>query len=305
MAGYDLDALAVAYERDGLVVVPSLIDHRTIDAVRSDMEDRWSDRSRGSDRIQDLWLRSCAVRDLAADESVTGLLGGLYGRRPIPFQTLNFARGTAQPLHADEIHFDTVPSGWMCGAWVALEDVGGGQGPLRWVPGSHRGPAVDPEPFGSGVEPFDDVAYEDAVRRLVDAQGWPVRELHLNAGDVVVWSAGVLHGGAPVTLPGSTRYSQVTHYVFAGRPAVTPQRSIPSLGHWSVRDPLINVATGRIEAMRDESGRALAARPVGGGLHSLHLKAELSGAGLARAGADRRARLLRAVPRRVRASWFR
>lgn len=295
----------VDYERDGLIVAPALVDRRLVDAVRSEFDAHWDHRSTGSDRVQDLWLRSPAVRALAAHGGIAELLDELYGRRSIPFQTLNFRHGTAQPLHSDQIHFDTVPSGWMCGVWVALEDVGAGQGPLRWVPGSHRGPAIDAEAFGSGAERFDDVAYEAEVRRLVEARGWRTRDEQVDAGDVVVWSSGVLHGGAPVEVAGSTRYSQVTHYVFDGRPAVTPQRSIPSQGRWSVRDPLVNVATGRTEPLRDRLGRPMSAVPAGGRLYRLRVTAELSGVDRRRAGAHRFVRSLRAAPRRLRFPGFR
>ena len=61
------------------------------------------------------------------------------------------------------------------------------------------------------------------------------------------WAADLVHGGAAVDRPGSTRWSQVTHFFGEGCVYVTPQRSRRDLGRYAVRDPLMNVATGRPE----------------------------------------------------------
>ncbi|MEZ5381198.1 MAG: phytanoyl-CoA dioxygenase family protein [Microthrixaceae bacterium] len=253
MSSIDRDSAAdggavcrAAFGRDGLIVVPRLVDSELIEALRADMAAQWSRRAVAGGRVQDLWVRSAAVRRLAGHPGIAGALHELYGRRPIPFQTLSFRTGTEQPLHADTIHFDTVPGGWMCGVWVALEEVGPTQGPLRWVPGSHLVTGPRPEGFGAGAV-FDNPGYEAAVEAQVEAQGWHAEQLLVRAGDAVIWSAEVLHGGATVTDPASTRWSQVTHYVFEGFPAVTPQKSRPAQGHWWLRDPVVNVATLRTE----------------------------------------------------------
>lgn len=288
------------YEQDGLLVVPGLIDPGLVGSVRAEVEALWDRSARGSDRAQDLWLRSNAVRALAAHGGVARLLVELYGRRAIPFQTLNFRHGTAQPLHADAIHFDTVPSGWMCGVWVALENVDVDQGPLRWVAGSHRGRPADVERFGSAGEGFDDATYEADVRRQVDDNGWQTSDLPVQVGDAIVWSAHVLHGGAPVDDPASTRWSQVTHYVFEGFPAVTPQASVPSEGRWALRDPLVNITTGAVEPLVDEHGRRVAALPAGRGLYRLGRESILPPSQRRRARAGHVLRRMRALPRRAR-----
>ena len=59
-----------------------------------------------------------------------------YGREPLPFQTLNFRVGTQQEPHSDAFHFNSDPPGFMCGVWVALEDIDEASGPLVYFPGS-------------------------------------------------------------------------------------------------------------------------------------------------------------------------
>lgn len=256
-----------AFARDGVLVVRGLVGRSLIDRVRSDAR-RVRAGSGAGPKVENAWTRSDPIRDLAAHPAVLAVLEDLYGRRPIPFQTLNFERGSQQRLHADSIHFDSVPSGLMCGVWVALEDVGPDQGPVTYVPGSHRFPPVASMLRYDG-EPFDYDRYEDAVAEQV--AGRPIVQFHAEPGDVLVWAADLLHGGAPVVDAHSTRASQVTHYFFEGSSYVTPMKSAPAAGEFALRDPLIDISTGRrvrptadglpLRVVRLRSGRVRILRP--------------------------------------------
>ena len=202
------------------------------------------------------------MRDLAGHPEVMAILAELYGRRPIPFQTLDFARGTEQELHADAVHFDSVPSGWMCGVWVALEDIGDRQGPLLVVPGSHR---VAPGTFDrifDGSRNFDMQRYERALQR--DLAHLSFEEVPAATGDVVIWHADLAHGGASVIDPAATRWSQVTHYFFDGFTYVTPMLGHPGREEVFLREPLVDISTGRAVRHRlDGSSARLLRRPGG------------------------------------------
>lgn len=93
-------------------------------------------------RVQDAWRFDEDVHAIAANAAVLDLLTKLYGRRAFPFQTLNFPVGTQQALHTDSVHFSSIPERFMCGVWLAMEDVGPDSGPLTYVPGSHRWPVL-------------------------------------------------------------------------------------------------------------------------------------------------------------------
>ena len=82
----------------------------------------------------DAWTVSEAVRELATSPAILGLLEVLYGRRPIPFQTLNFLRGSQQPTHSDAYHFHSYPKHFMCGVWVAFEDTDDDNGAAALLP---------------------------------------------------------------------------------------------------------------------------------------------------------------------------
>ena len=99
-------------------------------------------------RVQDAWETSELVRRVAAEPRILDLLSRLYGRRAFPFQTLNFPVGTQQDAHSDSMHFSSVPERFMCGVWLALEDIDEGNGALEYYPGSHKLPIYTNEHIG-------------------------------------------------------------------------------------------------------------------------------------------------------------
>ena len=67
----------------------------------------------------------------------------VYGRKPVPISTINFLKGTEQPLHSDYIHFGSTPELYLAGAWYALEDVDENNGPLTICPKSNKLSTID------------------------------------------------------------------------------------------------------------------------------------------------------------------
>jgi hypothetical protein len=211
----------------------------------------WRDggwRAQAGLRVQDAWTRHDDVRAIAANPDLLALLGRLFGRRAFPFQTLNFPVGTQQHFHADSVHFSSIPEGFMCGIWVALEDVGPEAGPLVYYPGSHRWPRLDNAQIGLRVtgrgEAVNQGVYETVWRALVDSSGIAPVPFHARQGEAVIWLANLLHGGSRQTDPGRTRWSQVTHYFFDDCCYVTPMLSDMPIGQLFLRD-LVDIATGR------------------------------------------------------------
>jgi hypothetical protein len=185
-------------------------------------------------RLMDAWDEIEEVRALAALPQVLSLLEVLYRRKPIPMQTLNFGRGTGQKPHSDAFHFNTVPPGFMCGVWIALEDIDEDNGPVVYYPGSHKLPYLEHLHLGgsgSRQHGFDRYPlYEGQLEKIVAEVGLERRTLTIPRGHALVWSANLVHGGSPVRDPARTRHSQVTHYYFADCLYYQPQRSDPFLG---------------------------------------------------------------------------
>jgi hypothetical protein len=94
-------------------------------------------------KVQDAWRTHAGVRRIATNPAALAALEALYGRRAIPFQTLNFCRGTEQAFHSDAVHFSSVPERFLCAVWIAFEDIDADNGPLVYYPGSHRLPIYE------------------------------------------------------------------------------------------------------------------------------------------------------------------
>ena len=100
-------------EHGYFVINPEIEDFENIsnDIIQSLSEQQ---RKHGS-RVQDAWRYQANIRKLACHPKLLEWLRILYNREPIPFQTLNFSKGTEQATHSDLIHFSCVPNRFMAG----------------------------------------------------------------------------------------------------------------------------------------------------------------------------------------------
>lgn len=195
-------------------------------------------------RIEEAWMTSEAARAIATAPAILELLGQLYRREPIPFQTLNFDRGTEQAAHSDTLHFHCVPRRFMCGVWVALEDISPDSGPLVVYPGSHKPRELDMFDLGLSAEPEDYRRYEMLLADLIQESGWQAETLTPKRGQAIIWSANLLHGGLPVADGSTTRHSQVTHYYFEDGFYYFPMSSDPYTRSLCMRE-VIDIRTGK------------------------------------------------------------
>lgn len=211
-------------------------------------DDSQSDKTLGERRIQDAWTFDEDVRAIAANETVLDLLSKLYGRRAFPFQTLNFPVGTQQAAHSDSVHFSSLPERFMCGVWLAMEDICPDAGPLFYYPGSHRWPImsnalIGRRGFGADLNSAQD-PYGSAWRALCEAHGAQEDVFLARKGQALIWCANLLHGGRRQHDPRLTRWSQVTHYYFDDCIYYTPAFSDEALGQLQMRD-LVAISDGQ------------------------------------------------------------
>lgn len=186
-------------------------------------------------RLQDAWQTTPAVGRIAAHAQFLAVLETLYQKTPVPFQTLNFERGTQQRPHSDTIHFNTLPHGFMCGVWVALEDIDADNGPVAYYPGSQRLPVLHMDDIGLKPDASEYPKYENHIERTLAANGMRPKQALLKRGQALIWSANIIHGGAKVLDPARSRLSQVTHYYFPGCIYYTPLLSSPREQRWMLR----------------------------------------------------------------------
>lgn len=216
------------------------IQHRLGPRYGIDLAAPQSDKTTGLRRIQDAWQEDHDVRAIAANPRVLDLLSKLYGRAAFPFQTLNFPVGTQQDAHSDAVHFSSLPERFMCGVWLAMEDISAEAGPLFYYPGSHRWPIVSNaivgrRGFGCDLQSAQD-PYGPAWHALCDAYGARRQTFLARKGQALIWCANLLHGGSPQHDPRLTRWSQVTHYYFDDCVYYTPAFSDEAIGRLQLRN---------------------------------------------------------------------
>lgn len=219
-----------------------------IERIKANLGPRYTEVAAGDQRIQDAWKFDDDVRAIAINQAMLDLLSELYGRRAFPFQTLNFPVGTQQGAHTDAVHFSSLPERFMCGVWLAMEDVSPNAGPLFYVPGSHRWPLLNNSLIGRRGH---NSTLESAQNPF--AQGWrALREMNGAAeepflakkGQALIWTANLLHGGSHQSDTALTRWSQVTHYYFEDCIWYTPAFSDEALGRLELREP-VAITDGR------------------------------------------------------------
>lgn len=214
------------------------------------LEDPAADKTTGERRVQDAWKTDEDVHAIASNPAMLDLLSKLYGRRAFPFQTLNFPVGTQQAAHTDSVHFSSLPERFMCGVWLAMEDVAAEAGPLFYVRGSHRWPIITNamigrRGFGSELNSAQ-APYGDAWQALCKTHGKIQEPFLARKGQALIWCANLLHGGSRQVDTKLTRWSQVTHYFFDDCIYYTPAFSDEALGQLSLRN-LVSISDQKLK----------------------------------------------------------
>ena len=267
------------FDRDGFLILDDPCPTELLDSLRTEFEamfkDAWNpgpqvevdgvvyDHNYGRTgewhwhRIKNAWKINDNARAVALDRGILDLLEDLFGRGVLPFQTLNFPVGTQQKAHSDSFHFQSDPAGFMCGVWVALEDMDMDNGPLVYYPGSHKlpiptwpeieaemGRVLKKEDYSSHDEFLmaRSAEYEQYCQRLIEREDLKPEYGTIRKGQAVLWAPNLLHGGSPQNDQSRTRHSQVTHYFFEGTRVFTPLHTEGNHNYWYypewIRDPV-------------------------------------------------------------------
>ena len=221
--------ILINYHENGYIVIDLELTNEFIDnlmnGIHSELDKLKTQDNRyhysDSPRVFEGWKAIPNVLSLAKHPKLLSTLELLYGRKPIPFQTINFLKGSNQPLHQDSIHFYTQPERWMVGTWTALQDMTEDCGPLNVVPKSHKWPHYNFQNLNLPVveygNQFENYAeYENFLVQLLEATELERKNWLGKKGQTLIWASNLLHGGAPITNPNSTRFAQATHFYFEG-----------------------------------------------------------------------------------------
>jgi ectoine hydroxylase-related dioxygenase (phytanoyl-CoA dioxygenase family) len=158
-------------------------------------------------------------RKIWLDPVILNFLREWFRDEPCACQTLLYINGSQQDAHQDTIHLTPYPSGYMCGVWIALQDVVPESGELFVCPGSHRShrfmsadlrlPKVD-EDYSSYA------ALTKKIEETLKTESYQQVAYRPRLGEVLVWHENLIHGGLPRVHSDRERHSIVSHYFARG-----------------------------------------------------------------------------------------
>ena len=206
---------------DGYMILKNFFSDENVDLLNQEIDTLLQDRSIDFNYTGRKVMESFRVSPMAdaffRNKQLLKILNYAMGKEVIPFQTINFIKGSEQRAHSDSIHMTTEPQGYLIAIWIALEDIGPEQGPLEYYPGSHRLPFVSTLDYPSGNTKWTlgketNKRYEDKIAEIIKDNNLVSKTFLAKKGDVLIWHSNLLHGGQAIKKEGATRKSMVAHY---------------------------------------------------------------------------------------------
>jgi len=223
----------------GYVILEGILDDALIDAVNLEVDDAiangWQGYVNGSSqRLERLHEKYPAMRKLWLDRRHLRVADLIFGVAAWPCQTLTYVFGSQQDAHQDSIHLTPFPAGYMCGIWIALEDIVPDSGELVVYPGSHREPRVYMK--DAGCPKVEGGNWSTFGARVVS--GWLEQSKRFEPvvyrprkGTVLIWHENLLHAGSVRRDLSRSRRSVVIHCFARGAIAYYDSTGIVGESH--------------------------------------------------------------------------
>ena len=210
----------VQWTEQGFIILENFLSIAEADAVNAEVAKLLQEKKikpLDNGKIMFAFKQSLLLNKLIRDERITGLFELMFQQPVIPFQTINFLKGSQQRAHSDSIHMTTYPLGYLAAAWFALEDIDDTNGSLFYYPGSQQLPYVLSHDFDhkTGVlqlDPALNFQYEEKIADTIQKADLTKKDFYAKKGDVFLWHANLIHGGNAITDESRTRKSMVVHY---------------------------------------------------------------------------------------------
>ena len=205
--------LTAAYERDGVVFIPAFLTPAEVAEVRAELERYIRDDlaskppdartlERDDKTVRNLWRleqHNDFFRRLAEREDIRTLVAALVHGEPMLAGVETFNKpaliGSGVPHHQDNAYFCQTPPD-MLTVWIAIDAVTQANGPVFFLPGSHREGMKPTKPSGVrgnsiGLAEIPAVKLEEQICGL------------LEPGDATIHHCETIHHSAPNTTPHS------------------------------------------------------------------------------------------------------
>ncbi len=213
------------WSEDGYLILPGFVSAPVCDQINTELdaaiENKRVEFDYTNSRVMNFFQHSETVRKVIGMPELNHMLNFILDKKTVPFQTINFTRGSQQNTHSDSIHMTTEPQGYLLAIWLALEDITPDCGPLHYYPGSQKLPYIMSEDFENDNSFFSIGEnyyeyYERKIAALVKERDLKKKIFLAKKGDVFIWHANLLHGGEKRQNESSTRRSLVAHYFCEG-----------------------------------------------------------------------------------------
>jgi hypothetical protein len=211
---------------NGFVILPESLEPSLIEAVNTELDEviakKYQNYEYGtSQRLELLHLHYPAIRKVLTYPRVLTFLELIFGVKPRPCQTLTYIFGSQQDFHQDTIHLTPFPAGYMCGVWVAFEDVQPFSGELEVLPGSHRFPRIYTNSVNcSKVTNGDWGQFANTVvkewEKYINESKIEPFSYRPKAGSILIWHENLMHRGSIRIDKSLSRRSIVSHYFGEG-----------------------------------------------------------------------------------------
>ncbi len=209
------------WSKSGFLVWDKFLDGETTDAINNEINELLTKDEVGFNytnrKIFNAFQQSFTVRKVIKEKRLLDLLSFILDKKILPFQSINFLKGSEQQPHADTIHMTTFPQGYMIAAWFALEDITFEQGPLSYYPSSHLLPYITNADYENESNKFmldgdANKKYELKAANVIQQNNLQKEIFIAKKGDVFIWHANLIHGGEDQLNKALTRKSMVVHY---------------------------------------------------------------------------------------------
>jgi hypothetical protein len=208
------------FVRDGYLVIKGAVPDDLVDRALTDIDRAVAEGYQGyrfgdSTRLEHMHGKFAAIRELWLLPRVHEVVGLLFDEISEPCQSLVYVFGSQQDAHQDTVHLTPFPAGYMCGIWVALEDVRPESGELVVYPGSHRVGPLYMKGSNCAKVKGDWTQFGQTVVRqwdgLLQDGGFTQMPYMASRGDVLIWHSDLMHAGTVRKDKSLSRRSMVTH----------------------------------------------------------------------------------------------
>jgi hypothetical protein len=204
---------------DGYLTIEECFPNEFVNAVNQDIDKAIASNYNSyvygsSERIEHLHFHYENMRRLWLNTEARDIVEILFQGLARPSQTLTFVFGSQQDAHQDTIHLTPFPAGYMCGAWVALQDIKPDSGELVVYKGSHREPRLRMKEFDCAKVKSDWTEFGGKVTpKWVEMSAkYEATVYRPKKGTLLIWHENLLHSGSKRIDQGIERRSVVIHY---------------------------------------------------------------------------------------------